>query len=173
MKRMIATSHIIFLLLVLLVGASPSLAQEESGGDLLPYLPPQGRITAHSYANLSELVVLVCDDAMAKFHQFFGPTAVAVRPFSVISDYLVKDTTMLGVTLADQMTNMINSTAVPEYTVAVKYPQQLSGVISEIDGFLRIHISGRNVRGERRSYAVSVEMSEPIYRAMHSYVKSY
>lgn len=154
--------------------AVPNLgAQEQSGGVLMPYPPPPDRISARSYSNLAELVTLICDDAMEEFWEFYGPTTVAVRPFTVIANYNVKKTTILGITLADQMTAMINTQAVPEYTVEVKYPQKLEGVIEEIDGFLRVHINGRNVRGERRSYAVTVEMSDPIYRALHSYAESY
>lgn len=148
-------------------------AQEQSGGVLMPYPAPPERISARSYANLSELITLICDDAMEEFWQFYGPTTVAVRPFKVIADYRAKKTTMLGITLADQMTAMINTQAVPEYPVAVKYPQELAGYIEEIDGFLRVHMNGRNIRGERRSYSVTVEMSDPIYRALHSYAESY
>lgn len=148
-------------------------AQEQSGGILMPYPSPPERISAHSYSSLTELLTLVCDDAMETFWKFYGPTTVAVRPFKVIANYTVKKTTILGITLADQMTAMINTQAVADYAVAVKYPQVLEGVIEEIDGFLRVHMNGRNVRGERRSYAVTVEMSDPIYRALHSYAESY
>jgi hypothetical protein len=48
--------------------------------------------------------------------------------------------------------------------------QRISGILQEVDGYLRIHIIAANTRGERRSYVVNVEMSEPIYRALHSYV---
>ena len=152
----------------------PSLqAQDQSGAVMMPYPPISERINASSYSNLSELVTLVCDDAMEDFWEFYGPTTVAVRPFRVIANYNVKKTTILGITLADQMTAMINTQAVPNYPVQVKYPQVLEGVIEEIDGFLRIHMNGRNVRGERQSYSVTVEMSDPIYRALHSYAESY
>ncbi len=154
--------------------AAPSLqAQEQSGGLLMPFPPPPERISAHSYSNLAELITLICDDAMEDFWEFYGPTTVAVRPFKVIANYNVKKTTMLGITLADQMTAMINTQSVPEYAVDVKYAQRLEGVIEEIDGFLRVHMNGRNIRGERRSYAVTIEMSDPIYRALRSYAVSY
>ena len=155
------------------LGTTPSQARDQSGAELTPYLPEQSRISAYSYANLAELVTLICDDAMEQFAEFYGPTTVAVRPFKVIADYRVQRTTMLGITLADQMTAMINTYAVPEYPVEIRYPQKMEGVIEEVDGFLRVHINGRNVRGERRSYAVNVEMSEPIYRSLHSYAQSY
>lgn len=150
------------------LSATNGQAQDQSGAELMPYVPAQSRISAYSYANLAELVTLICDDAMEQFAEFYGPTTVAVRPFKVIADYRAPRTTMLGITLADQMTAMINTYAVPEYPVAVRYPQKLEGVIEEVDGFLRVHINGRNIRGERRSYAVNVEMSEPIYRSLHA-----
>lgn len=157
----------------ILFGVSPLLAQVQSGGELMPNLGEPDRITVQNYANLPELITLVCDDAMESFWEFYGPTTVAVTPFRVIADYRVKKNTILGITLADQMTAMINSQAVPEHPVSVRHPQKLEGVIEELDGFLRIHINGRNVRGERRSYSVNVEMSEPIYRALHTYAESY
>ncbi len=160
-------------LTTLICGASPLSAQVQSGGELMPNITEPNRIAVQNYSNLPELVTLVCDDAMESFWEFYGPTTVSVTPFKVIADYRVKKTTILGITLADQMAAMINTQAVPEYPVAVRHPQKLEGVIEELDGFLRIHISGRNVRGERRSYAVNVEMSEPIYRALHAYATSY
>lgn len=159
-------------LLALLMGTQNLQAQEQSGAGLMPYPPPE-QISARSYANLAELITLICDDAIGEFREFYGPAMVAVRPFTVIADYHVKKTTMLGVTLADQMTAMINTEAVSEYAVDVHYPQKLEGVIEEVDGFLRIHMNGRNIRGERRSYVVTVEMSDPLYRALHSYAQSY
>lgn len=160
-------------LTAMLLMAAPLTAQVQSGGELMPNLSEPDRITVQNYSNLPELVTLVCDDAMESFWEFYGPTTVKVTPFRVIADYRVKKTTMLGITLADQMAAMINSQAVPEYPVSMRHPQKLEGVIEEMDGFLRIHISGRNIRGERRSYSVNVEMSEPIYRALHAYAESY
>ncbi len=161
------------LALAILLSAPGLQAQEQSGAVLMPFPPPPERISARSYANLSQLVTLICDDAMEDFWEFYGPTTVAVRPFKVIANYTVKKTTILGITLADQMTAMINTQAVPEYAFEAHYAQRLEGVIEEIDGFLRVHMNGRNVRGERRSYSVTVEMSDPIYRALHTYAESY
>ncbi len=166
-------TSLILILVTMLFGTPSIFAQVQSGGELMPNLSEPDRITIQNYANLPELVTLVCDDAMESFWEFYGPTTVAVTPFRVIANYRVQKTTMLGITLADQMAAMINSQAVPEYPVAVRHPQKLEGIIEELDGFLRIHISGRNIRGERRSYAVNVEMSEPIYRALHAYAESY
>lgn len=152
---------------------TPLAAQMQSGGEVIPKPMPPKRITVESYATLPELVTLICDDAMESFWEFYGPSTVAVRPFRVIADYRVKKTTLLGITLADQMTAMVNNQRVPNYHAPQRYPQKMDGVIEELDGFLRIHISGRNIRGERRSYSVNIEMSEPIYRALHAYAESY
>ena len=175
MKKSKSIKQILLSLVVssMLVGVPSLSAQVQSGGELMPNLGEPDRITVQNYANLPELITLVCDDAMESFWEFYGPTTVQVVPFRVIADYRVKKTTILGITLADQMAAMINSQAVPEYPVSVRHPQKLEGVIEEMDGFLRIHINGRNVRGERRSYSVNVEMSEPIYRALHAYAESY
>lgn len=151
----------------------PAGAGDESGADLIVSQPFENRIAYHSYANMTELVTLICDDAMGNFSGFFGPTMVSVKPFSVIGDYTVKKITLLGITLADQMAAMINSEPAAVYEVEEKYTQKLSGIVEEVDGYLRVHISGRNVRGERRSFVVNVEMSEPLYRALHSYVEGY
>ena len=167
---------VLLLTSIFLIGATapPSLlAGDESGADLIVNQPFESRIAYHSYANMTELVTLICDDAMGEFSGFFGPTLVSVKPFSVIGDYNVRKITLLGITLADQMAAMINSEPAAVYDVEEKYGQKLSGIIEEIDGYLRVHISGRNVRGERRSFVVNVEMSEPLYRALHSYVEGY
>ncbi len=149
-----------------------ALAQFESGAELTPQNSVES-IGYQNYSNMSEMLTLVCDDAMDVFQGFYGPTTVEVTPFSVISDYKVHKMTMLGITLADQMTSMINSEPAADYRVEKKFPQKMEGVIEEMDGYLRVHISGRNVVGERRGYVANVEMSEPIYRFLHSYVESY
>ncbi len=157
---------------VLLIVASPARAGEESAAvlDEKGFAP---QISYRSYSNLSELVTFICDDSGDVFRDFYAPGKVAVSPFTVISDYKVHKMTMLGITLADQMTAMINSRPAAEYFVEHSSEQNMEGVIEEMDGFLRVHVSGINVLGERRGHVVNVEMSEPIYRFLHSYVESY
>ena len=75
--------------------------------------------------------------------------------------------TLLGVTLADQMIAMINNNPI-DPKVRGQHNQTLSGVLQELDGLLRIHISGKNSRAVRRSFSVNVEMSEALYRALHT-----
>ena len=178
MKKLMSTlgAAAIFVASLLLSGPdmyTPALAAEESGAELITSEPLEGRIGYYSYANMTELVTLICDDAMGDFHGFYGPTMVAVKPFTVIGEYNSNKVTLLGITLADQMAAMINSEPAVHYELEDKYSQKLTGIVEEIDGYLRIHITGRNVRGERRSFVVNVEMSEPLYRALHSYVEVY
>jgi len=151
---------------------SPASSQEP-GMEQVAKNDDGGRVSYHRYSNLSDLVTLICDDAGAVFRGFYGPAAVEVAPFAVVSDYRVRKMTMLGITLADQMAAMINSGPAAPFAAGEQYPQTMEGVIEEVDGFLRVHISGSNILGERRAHVVNVEMSEPIYRFLHSYVESY
>ena len=124
-----------------------------------------------SYSSLAGLVTMVCDDAAEQFDDFFSPAQISVEPFVVLGEFPVKRISILGATLADQMTAMIDNSVpqnVPEGNG--DYEQRVQGILQEIDGLLRIHISGVNSAGEWRSYVINVEMSEPIYRALHTYV---
>ncbi len=155
---------------VVFVTGSP--AQEESGADLITE-KAEPRFTFHNYTNLAELVAVICDDAGRQFDDFFGPSMISVEPFGVIGDYRVEKITILGMTMADQMAAMINTVSVAGQPADVAYEQTLGGMLEELDGYLRVHIHGRNVYGERRAYVANVEMSEPIYRSLHSYVESF
>jgi len=135
----------------------------------------QGRVgfQTASYSSLQALVTMVCAEAMEQFDGFFATSQVLVEPFRVLGEFPTQGRiSLLGVTLADQMAAVINNEP-PASQVAADgevYDQRLQGLLQEIDGYLRIHISGRNSQGEWRSFVVSVEMSEPVYRALHSYV---
>ncbi|MCK9293813.1 MAG: hypothetical protein M0P70_01915 [Desulfobulbaceae bacterium] len=153
--------------------APPLWAMDEAGGEMITADEYPKQISYQRYSNLAELVTLICDDASGVFQGFYGPQAVEVSPFAVVGDYQVHKMTMLGITLADQMAAMINSAPAANYLAADNFPQTMEGVIEEVDGYLRVRISGRNFVGEGRSHVVSVEMSEPIYRFLHSYVESY
>ena len=162
------------ILIILCPGYSTiSWALEESGSDLFEKDPAPKQFSFNSYANLSELIAMICDDASRQFDEFFGPSVIKVRPFNVISDYRIKKMTILGITLADQMAAMINCYSVSQVPAEDSHEQIVGGMLEEMDGFLRVHIHGRNVYGERRAYVANVEMSEPIYRALHSYAESY
>lgn len=125
-----------------------------------------------NYSSLAGLVAMVCDEAIEQFYDFFGPAQVRVEPFLVLGEFPPKRITLLGATMADQMAAMINNNSVAQYIPegGGDFDQKVQGVLQEVDGLLRVHISGVNSGGERRSYVINVEMSEPIYRAMHSYV---
>lgn len=127
-------------------------------------------ITYQNYSGLAELITRVCDEAAEQFYGFYGPTWVDVKPFVAVSDSGEKKMTLLGVTLADQMIAMINNDPTITQKTSGDYQQDLKGVLQEVDGYLRIHISGFNSHAVRRSYVVTVEMAESIYRLLHTYV---
>ena len=124
-----------------------------------------------NYSGLADLVTMICDDALERFQGFYGPTVVKVAPFTTIGFFEKNKQSELGVTLADQMTAIINNDTLTSNSQARGMtPQNLHGVLQEVDGYLRIHISGVNAAGERTSFVVTVEMSDPIYRALHTYL---
>ena len=125
-----------------------------------------------NYSSLAGLVAMVCDDAIKQFQDFFGPAEVVVEPFVILGEFPPQRISLLGATVADQMAAMINNYSVGRYVPEGYggHAQKVQGILQEIDGLLRIHISGANSAGEWRSYVINVEMSEPIYRAMHTYV---
>ena len=128
-------------------------------------------VTYQAPADLAELVNTVCDGARSRFHGFFGPQVIWVKPFITLGREPGKRPTELGATLADQMTAVINNDTLSTRGKARgSVTQGLTGVLQELDGYLRIHLSGVNAAGERASYVVNVEMSEPIYRALHTYL---
>lgn len=122
------------------------------------------------YASLTQMINQVCEEASSQFSDFFGPAEVKVKPFSVIDEFAPRRPTVLGVTLADQMAARINSDGHEQASGRGRQDQLLEGVIHELNGFLRVHMSAVNTRGERRSYVVNVEMSEPVYRSLHTFV---
>ncbi|OGR05153.1 MAG: hypothetical protein A2511_06275 [Deltaproteobacteria bacterium RIFOXYD12_FULL_50_9] len=125
------------------------------------------------YSSVPQMINQVCEEASTQFYDFFGSGEVKVKPFAVIEEFNPRRNTVLGVTLADQMAARINSDANEVSSSkgkVVQTDQGLDGVIQELDGFLRVHMSGVNFKGERRSYVVNVEMSEAVYRALHALV---
>lgn len=126
-----------------------------------------------NYTSLTGLVAMVGSDAMEQMHGFFAPEPVTIEPFIVLSEFSTRQrVSLLGATLAEQMAAVISNESLAVWRSAApgENEQRVSGILQEVDGYLRIHIIAANTRGERRSYVVNVEMSEPIYRALHSYV---
>ncbi len=133
----------------------------------------EGVVGPKNYSSLTSLVAMVGADAMEHLHGFFAAEPVTIEPFIVLSEFSTRQRiSLLGATLAEQMAAVISneSLAVWRPAMAGENEQKVSGVLQEVDGHLRIHILAANTRGDRRSYVVNVEMSEPIYRALHSYV---
>jgi len=128
--------------------------------------PPQ------SYASFPGFVSMFSRDAIGQFKYFFDSSPVAVEPFIVIGEFSSsRKMSTLGITLADQMAAVINNEAAASVLKGKgESPQRIWGILQEADGYLRVHVTGVNTCGKRRSYVVNVQMSEPIYRALHSYV---
>lgn len=161
--------RLVLSLVVLIASAGCAFAQDaayieipaptESG-------PPQG------YASLPGVVSIFSRDAIGQFKYFFSASPVVVEPFIVINEFSSsKRMTTLGITLADQMAAVINNEALaPAKGAKGETQQRIWGFLQEAGGYLRVHVTGENSLGERRSYVVNVQMSEPIYRALHTYV---
>ena len=173
MKRSGAVKRILFpiqaVLLVLLcalwaTGAWATEQEVEGRGSAA-----EAMLSPRNYASLPGLVAMVGTDAMERLHGFFAAEPVTVEPFIVLNEFSTRQrVSLLGATLAEQMAVMLGNESLAAATDDHK--QRVSGVLQEVNGYLRIHIIAANTRGERRSYVVNVEMSEPIYRALHSYV---
>lgn len=130
-----------------------------------------------NYATLTELIAMISEDAMQQFADFFEPSLVQVEPFPYLWEFEHRRPSILGITLADQMASMLNNFTIGSRSNRDQYQpahstnetlQWVQGILQEMDGHLRIHISARNAKGARRSYVVNAQMSEPIYRALHT-----
>ena len=155
-------------ILMCATGVSQAQTQVESGAGY-DMIPTEIKVP-DSYASLSEMMVMVSEEAVLQFDGFFNRSLVTVEPFSAVDEFGARSDTILGTTLRDQMTAVINnSNRTPLSSQTSFFQQYMKGVIQEIDGLLRIHVKGMNAHGDKRSYVVNVEMSEPIYRALHSF----
>ena len=146
---------------------------QEMGAEFAKEVKPPASISYQTYTDLSELITVLCDEANLKFKNFYGPGLVKVEPFITIGEFQKNKISELGVTLADQMISVINNDTLKQSKNSSKggnIPQHLSGVLQEVDGYLRVHISGVNSCGQRVSYVTNVEMSDPIYRALHTFL---
>jgi len=131
------------------------------------YTPPQ----LPNYSRLIDLINLICDDALERFHEFFASAEVQVEPFTTIGFFERNKLSELGMTISDQMKALINNDTLNGKGVGGGKGEQLvTGILQEVDGYLRVHISGVNAVGQRTSFTISVEMSEPLYRALHTYL---
>jgi len=170
-KRSVFPTQAVLLVLLCAFWATGAWATEKE--DEGRGLATESVIGPKNYSSLTGLVAMVGSDAMEHLHGFFAAEPVAIEPFIVLSEFSTRQRiSLLGATLAEQMAAVISneSLAVWRPAAAGENEQRVSGVLQEVDGYLRIHILAANTRGDRRSYVVNVEMSEPIYRALHSYV---
>jgi len=170
-KRIVFPTQVVLLVLLCVfwtTGAWATEKEDEGRGSAT-----EGVVGPKNYSSLTSLVAMVGGDAMEHLHGFFAAEPVTIEPFIVLSEFSTRQRiSLLGATLAEQMAAVISneSLAVWRPATAGENEQRVSGVLQEVDGYLRIHILAANTRGDRRSYVVNVEMSEPIYRALHSYV---
>jgi len=149
------------LVLAVLIWACPLRAAMEQTEQVSA--APQYR----NYSGVAELVAEVSSQAGRVFDNFYSATVVNVQPFVFVTPEGEKRLTPLGETLADQMIAAINNGQI-DFDAPRRYDQRLTGVIQEVDGYLRIHISGFNGQALRRSYTANVEMSEALYRALYA-----
>ncbi|MFZ5775295.1 MAG: hypothetical protein ACOY3Z_07410 [Thermodesulfobacteriota bacterium] len=126
------------------------------------------------YDSVPALVTMLSGEAGSQFHYFFDDASpVVVEPFLVLDESASgRKVSVLGATLADQLAAVVSNEAVARWRPWSFRggEQRVSGLLQEMDGYLRVRVSGVNYRGERRAYVVNVEMSEPIHRALHTYV---
>lgn len=153
---------------------SPCAAREAAGQPASAALPADAAADSRvscfelrKYANLPELVIAVSREAGRFFSDFYGPTMVSVQPFVFLTESGEKRFSPMGATLADQMIAVIHNQ--PGFAAGSgSGDQELQGVLLEMDGYLRIHISGVNSFNLHRSYTAQVEMSEALYRALYA-----
>ena len=166
-KKIVFPTQVVLLVLLcafFATGAWATEKEDEGRGSAT-----EGLVSQRNYSSLTSLVAMIGADAMEHLHGFFAAEPVTIEPFIVLSEFSTRQRiSLLGATLAEQMAVMLGNESLAAATD--EHKQRVSGVLQEVDGHLRIHILAANTRGERRSYVVNVEMSEPIYRALHSYV---
>ena len=180
MKKMLKRFEILFLALVLMalaiaVPVSGVWAGQYDGDEVGDgMMAVQEEMSLKSYASMPGLVSMICGDGLLQYEDFFNLSPIVIEPFVVLNEFSDPHRiSLLGATLADQMVAVISNETLAAWSgqdEAGEYEQRITGLLQEMDGYLRVHITGINTRGERRSYVVNVEMSEPIYRALHSYV---
>lgn len=129
--------------------------------------PPPSLFSYYKYQGMAELIIAVADDAAGSFAWFYGKQPVTVAPFVFVTEQGDKKLSNFGITLADQMVAAVNNGTTVSWLGGDR-KQQMRGSLQEIDGWLRVHISGENTAGEQRSYAANIEMSEAVYRALYA-----
>jgi hypothetical protein len=125
----------------------------------------------HGYVGLAGLTGSIAAGAAESFRGFYDPSPIRVRPFVHLSA-MTNGSSVLGVLLADHLAAMLNGHANAR-SAGEGDGQRLEGVLQEVDGYLRLHILGTNGKGERRSHVALVEMSTPLYRALHTYAETW
>ena len=170
-KKIVFPTQVVLLVLLcafFATGAWATEKEDEGRGSAT-----EGLVSQRNYSSLTSLVAMIGADAMEHLHGFFAAEPVTIEPFIILGEFTTrKKISLLGATLAEQMAAVISNEALAVWRPAVAgaSEQRISGVLQEVGGYLRIHIIAANTLGEQRSHVVNVEMSEPVYRALHSYV---
>ncbi len=157
------------------LSAAPShlAAEEPAAAQQAPALEGAESATRRNYSSLASVVAMIGSEAMAQLQDFFDLSPVTIEPFVVVGEFASREkVSLLAVTLTDQMAAEVGNGSLAVWRPSARgdQEQRVSGLLQEVDGYLRVHVTAVNTRGERRSCVVNVEMNEPIYRALHSYV---
>lgn len=160
------------------LAASLLLTSAASAGQLRPPVaepatttPPAEIVGQPDYGSLVMLIGKVCSESGNSFAGFFDSSPVRVPSFIHLGR-LNGNSSLLGVLLADQMAAVLNGHANAFHGKGDDEGQILEGILQEVDGYLRIHMLGRNRQQQRRSHVAVIEMSTALYRALHSRVDS-
>lgn len=127
-------------------------------------------IAQQNYYGLPNLIAMICNEAGAHFKDFYGASVVRVEPFSTLGMARKNRQSEFSALLSDEMTATLHNNLFVNRSVKGDSPQRLRGSLQEIDGYLRIHLTGVNEAQDSFSYIVNVEMSAPVYRALHTYL---
>lgn len=160
-----------FSLICLLAGVPAGAAEKEVG----PQIPATDelQVSQRNYSSLPGLIAMLGQETMAQLQDFFLAEPVFVEPFIVLNEFSTRaKISLFGATLAEHLAAVVGNESLSVWRPAERatHQQSLSGVLQEIDGYLRVHALAVNARGESRSCVVNVQMTEPIYRALHRYV---
>jgi len=161
--------------LVFLISAVTLFHPEGQAAPQQPNSPP-AVTPAAIYQDVTGLVARASSEAGRVLQGFFSSGPVVVEPFVFVTSFSRHPDTALSLIWASQLAAAVPN-SVPSWTTPSPLSgtssekgrlQTLGGSLQEVDGFLRIHIIAQNARQERQSQVINIEMSEPLYRSLHS-----
>ncbi|MBU0676325.1 MAG: hypothetical protein KJ950_16925 [Proteobacteria bacterium] len=169
---------VVLLIVTLLLPTLCPADSEKAGAEMIEEVLPVAfapEEPSNIFTSLHQVVDLTSQEAFVRFRDFFGKSQVSLRPFYLQDAYYNEQVSQLGAVLADQVGAIISNGAVARTNNIKKedHPQWIRGNLQELDGYLRIQIIGSNYLGEQRSCVVNFEMSEALYRALHTKIASF